>query len=143
MGLNDKEAWEAIEPILRCMASHGGVLTINWHDRSLAPERLWGDVYAELLTFLRNANVWIDTALRVVKWFKIRRSMKFMEVALSQDGFKLHIEGNDKQDLPDFLVRIYEPTLSSADKEQSVNCKRYKDISFSHMRNEEISLSYH
>src|SRR6185369_8504752 len=27
----------------------GGVLTVNWHDRSIAPERLWDDFYLDLL----------------------------------------------------------------------------------------------
>ena len=31
----------------------GGALTINWHDRSIAPERLWDDFYLKLLGELK------------------------------------------------------------------------------------------
>jgi len=31
----------------------GGVLTVNWHDRSIAPERLWDDFYLDLLDDLK------------------------------------------------------------------------------------------
>ena len=31
------------------MKQFGGVLMVNWHDRSIAPERLWDDFYAKLV----------------------------------------------------------------------------------------------
>ena len=36
----------------------GGTLTINWHDRSLAPERLWGEFYSDLIQDLKNRGAW-------------------------------------------------------------------------------------
>ena len=42
MNLSDDEARAAMLPLIENVTRFGGVLTINWHDRSLGPERLWG-----------------------------------------------------------------------------------------------------
>ena len=47
MNLSDEQARAAMLPLIENATRFGGVLTINWHDRSLGPERLWGDAYAE------------------------------------------------------------------------------------------------
>ena len=44
------------------MSSSGGALTVNWHTRSLSPERLWGDFYKELLAEIQTHRVWFGTA---------------------------------------------------------------------------------
>ena len=44
MNLSSKQAEKAIDPLIENVARFGGALTINWHDRSLAPERLWDDL---------------------------------------------------------------------------------------------------
>src|SRR4029450_8353561 len=49
MDLSDEKAGNAMLTLIENATRLGGVLTINWHDRSLGPERLWGDVYVTLL----------------------------------------------------------------------------------------------
>ena len=56
MNLSDEQAGAAMLPLIENAARFGGVLTINWHDRSLGPERLWGDAYVNLLRDLRAQN---------------------------------------------------------------------------------------
>src|SRR5207244_1172385 len=46
-GLNESQAWMLCEPLVRNAAANGGVLTLLWHTRSLAPERQWGDFYLQ------------------------------------------------------------------------------------------------
>ena len=41
MNLSDEQAGAAMLPLIENVTRFGGVLTINWHDRSLGPERLW------------------------------------------------------------------------------------------------------
>ena len=53
MNLSDEQAGAATLPLIENAARFGGVLTINWHDRSLGPERLWDDAYVNLLRELR------------------------------------------------------------------------------------------
>jgi hypothetical protein len=55
-------------------ARFGGALTINWHDRSIAPERLWDRPYIELLEYLKSKGAWFATCTEAVSWFKRRRS---------------------------------------------------------------------
>ena len=56
----------------------GGTLVINWHDRSLAPERLWDRCYRELLNEIETGGrVWFATAAEAVDWFRWRRSIRF------------------------------------------------------------------
>ena len=56
----------------------GGALVVNWHDRSLAAERLWGASYGDLLRQIaRGDRVWFTTAGAAVRWFRWRRSITF------------------------------------------------------------------
>ena len=54
-------------------AEFGGVLTFNWHDRSIAPERLWDGFYLKLLGELKSRGAWFATAAQTVSWFRNRR----------------------------------------------------------------------
>ena len=56
----------------------GGTLVINWHDRSTAPERLWGQAYRTLLEEIQlNGRVWFATGTQAVQWFRWRRAIRF------------------------------------------------------------------
>ena len=56
----------------------GGTVVINWHDRSLAPERLWGDFYRQLIEEVgKGDRAWFTTAGDAVDWFRWRRSIRF------------------------------------------------------------------
>jgi hypothetical protein len=67
----------------------GGTVVVNWHDRSLAPERLWDTCYRRLLDAIAcGATPWYATASQAVDWFRWRRSIRFTvaegdEVALA------------------------------------------------------------
>lgn len=77
MGLSDIDAKKQIWEILDNAIEFGGCVTVNWHDRSLAPERLWGGTYRDLVQELKNRGAWIVTAAQAVSWFKERRSVRF------------------------------------------------------------------
>jgi hypothetical protein len=78
MGLRRDEALQRCRDIVTDMHRFGGTLVINWHDRSLAPERLWGETYQELLRHLSaRYQVWFATATEAVDWFRWRRSIAF------------------------------------------------------------------
>jgi hypothetical protein len=56
----------------------GGTVVINWHERSLAPERLWGDFYQALIEEVgKGGRAWFTTAGEAVNWFRWRRSFRF------------------------------------------------------------------
>jgi hypothetical protein len=80
MHLRDRAARVACGQVIARVAQLGGVLTISWHDRSLAPERQWDGLYRELLEDLRRRRAWVRPAREVVKFFAERRSVSLQGV---------------------------------------------------------------
>ncbi len=78
MRLTRAAAMTRCTAILAEARRHGGVLVINWHDRSLAAERQWGQAYSDLLDKLERENVWFASAREAVEWFRWRRSIRFV-----------------------------------------------------------------
>ena len=108
MNLSDKQAGAAMLPLIENAARFGGVLTINWHDRSLGPERLWDDAYVNLLRELRARTPWFATASQTVAWFRKRRATSFANV--TQDGGSIRVQpaaDPTAADLPPLTVRVY------------------------------------
>jgi hypothetical protein len=108
MNLSDKQATAAMLPLIENATRFGGVLTINWHDRSLGPERLWGDVYVNLLCDLRHRTPWFATATEIVSWFRKRRAISF--TSITQGGERIRVQpaiNRIAADLPPLTVRVY------------------------------------
>jgi hypothetical protein len=113
MNLSDEQAVAAMLPLIENATKFGGVLTINWHDRSLGPERLWGDAYVSLLRDLRTRTPWFATAGQAVSWFRKRRATSFAPV--TQDGASIRVQpATDPTavDLPPLTVRVYNSSAS-------------------------------
>jgi len=78
MNLPPQEALHLCFRIVADARRFGGTVVVNWHDRSLAPERLWGQSYKALLTEVTKGDrAWVATAGEAVDWFRWRRSIKF------------------------------------------------------------------
>lgn len=77
-----KQAIGRISEIISITKRFGGVLTINWHDRSLAPERLWGGVYRDTVDQLAQAGAWFAICRDAVRWFRQRRDIEFENVTV-------------------------------------------------------------
>lgn len=109
LNLSETEAELKIEKLIEETEEAGGALTINWHDRSIAPERLWEDFYLKLLAGLKRRGAWFPTATQAVAWFRKRRSAKVE--AASGDGGTLRIKASVPPDttLPGLRVRVYKP----------------------------------
>jgi hypothetical protein len=108
MNLSDDEARAAMLPLIENVTRFGGVLTINWHDRSLGPERLWADAYVTLLGDLRARTPWFATALQTVSWFRKRRATSF--ASITQDGGSIRVQtaiDPTTSDLPPLTLRVY------------------------------------
>lgn len=141
MGLNEEHAWQLINELLENASRYGGVMTINWHDRSLAPERLWGDTYIKLLKSIKRSDVWTDTASRVIRWFDKRRSAVFEDVCFAQDRVKLHISSKNDDDIPDLMLRIHTPrAVRRLQTDHGQANERHVDISFAGSLNAEYPL---
>ena len=108
MNLSNDGARAAILPLIENVTKFGGVLTINWHDRSLGPERLWEDAYVTLLHDLRAKTPWFATAAQAVSWFRKRRATSFATII--QDDGSLRVRAAidpTAADLPHLTLRVY------------------------------------
>jgi len=88
---------------------YGGLLTINWHDRSLAPERLWEGVYTDFVDELRRNKAWFPTVAQAASWFRQRRSAVFDRVSSGGDSVHVKVSAESHPDLPPLRVRVHTP----------------------------------
>jgi hypothetical protein len=78
MGLSQADGLQQCQTIVKHARDFGGAVVVNWHDRSLAPERLWGWCYQQLVTEIESDNrAWFATMSKAVEWFSWRRSISF------------------------------------------------------------------
>lgn len=107
--LTDDEARKRVSVLVGHAASAGGVVTFNWHDRSLAPERLWGGAYAAMLDDLRAHAPWFATAGAIVAWFRGRRAASF-DGASGVPPDEGPSPGAAARPLPAYRLRTYTPS---------------------------------
>src|SRR5205823_6565412 len=91
LNLSGKEAAKRVGRIIDNAVCCGGCVTVNWHDRSIAPERQWGHFYSELIEELRSKGAWFATAAQSVSWFRMRRSAVFENVTWEPDSVRASI----------------------------------------------------
>jgi hypothetical protein len=75
--LSPEQAMMRIDGMVNDMRQFGGLLVVNWHDRSIAPERLWDGFYVELVEKFKSAGAWFCTAAEAAQWFRRRREVTF------------------------------------------------------------------
>jgi peptidoglycan/xylan/chitin deacetylase (PgdA/CDA1 family) len=121
LNLSPKDAKRVVEPLIRNAQQFGGVLTINWHDRSIAPERLWEDAYLKIMRELKSRGGWFSTAEQAVSWFRMRRSATFEPIEGGGRRFRVRAALATKTNLPGLSIRSYpaavkQPLRSHASK---------------------------
>jgi peptidoglycan/xylan/chitin deacetylase (PgdA/CDA1 family) len=108
MNLSPAEALARCDEIVANARRFGGTLVINWHERSLAPERLWGRFYRTLLERVGAGDrAWFTTAAEAVAWFRWRRSITFVADLASADA-TVHVSARTSM-LPGAIVRVHRP----------------------------------
>jgi hypothetical protein len=81
MNLSPEKASQLCSQIVANARRFGGTIVINWHERSLAPERLWGRFYSELVGDIgKGEQAWFAKAGETVEWFRWRRTIRFQEI---------------------------------------------------------------
>ncbi len=133
LNLSEEKAWDLCHGLIENARLLGGVLTIVWHDRSMAPERLWGDFYVRLLRSFKEECAWCAPAGEVVAWFRKRRALTFDRV-VSEDGtvrISLSINGDETSSRidPPVMVRVHVPSEKSGKEPQKAVLKtRHVDV---------------
>lgn len=127
MNLSEPEALDACKGLLQSMR-RGGALTINWHTRSLSPERLWGDFYAQLLSEIRTHRAWFTTAQEAVYWFRTRRAVSFESVASENGNVTVRLKGDSQPINVPFSVRLHRGNRESPSLEPISVMSKYTEI---------------
>lgn len=107
LGLSPGEVRTLLGQLVDNAIQFGGCLTINWHDRSLSPERLWGACYRDLVQELRRQGAWFATAGQATSWFRKRRSVVFETDGLGPDGMRAKVAAGAWDNLPGLRLRIH------------------------------------
>jgi hypothetical protein len=100
------EAHQRVGKMIDNAIRFGGNVTVNWHDRSIAPERLWGDFYVNLVAELKDRGAWLTTAGQAVAWFRKRRSAVFENVSREGGALRVKIAVETVDGLPGLQSRV-------------------------------------
>jgi hypothetical protein len=127
MNLTFEQGLETIKQFTDSASSYGGVLTLNWHHRSIAPERLWDGVYIDAMDHFRGRYARFATASAVADWFEKRRSIVFENEENGQTHIKLNLSSKSRKidSLDDLVLRVYFPQV----KPGSDNKASYQEFS--------------
>jgi hypothetical protein len=122
MNLARGDAQQHLSRMIDDAVEYGGCLTIDWHDRSAAPERLWGRIYTDLINELKAQGAWFATAAQAVAWFRKRRAVSFEDPDWRSNLFTER--GDKKEDgFPPLQVRALNGSSESR-MEVSHECLR-------------------
>ena len=113
LNLSEAQAAEKIQPLIEHATQTGGTLTVNWHDRSIAPERLWDGSYVRLIAECKQNGAWFATAAQAVAWFRQRRGASF---ACTASGITVRSTNSGGKILPGLRIRIHESGAKFADQ---------------------------
>lgn len=125
LGLSQVEASSLLRQMMDTFSEFGGCMTINWHDRSLAPERIWDASYRELLQELKSRGAWFATVEEATSWFRMRRAVVFEEENGETVGTQVGASCKFGAGLPRMRARVH---LEQCPREAEVhNSVRYID----------------
>jgi hypothetical protein len=109
LGLTEAQAWDLCTGIMDAATRYGGVVTVLWHMRSLAPERLWGEFYVRLVQELKERGAWFGTASQVVQLFRKRRSIQFEDYSLTENTLRIRLRYEGLVSEPRLFLRVHLP----------------------------------
>lgn len=101
------EAHERINQTIEQVAQLGGCITFNWHDRSIAPERLWARTYVDALNECRARGAWITAAGDVVEWFRRRRAVNLEGFCSDEAALTQLLRNSRSDDFPGMALQVH------------------------------------
>jgi hypothetical protein len=141
LNLSEKAAENRVVRLMDDAQRMGGALTINWHDRSIAPERLWDDFYLKLLLELTSRGAWLPTATQAVTWFRKRRSATLESVRVAPDKITVRARNNPTDTSPSLNIRIQKPRARSlAEPVSARSAVEVLDVKFDGARELNLAL---
>ena len=129
LNLAEDEARPLVWKLIDDAERMGGTLTINWHDRSISPERLWDDFYLNLLREVQARKAWLPTASQAVAWFRQRRTVAIESSPVDRNSTRIRVSFEPCNSLPGLRLRVYEPGPGSlVDQARTPTSVPFRDI---------------
>jgi hypothetical protein len=116
LNATEEEALAMCNGVIDTVAGLGGVVTTLWHTRSLSPERLWDQLYTDLIKALRAKGAWFGSASEVVDWFRTRRSVSFESVAFTGNELSVRLTSSPYRSRAHMSIRVHLPHARSGDR---------------------------
>ncbi len=113
LGLSPRTAAARLRQMADNVVQFGGCLTVNWHDRSIAPGRLWDACYRGLVRDMKRRGAWFSTAGQAISWFRKRRSAVFETDSIEPGAVRAKVAVERSKDLPGLRLRIYKARASA------------------------------
>ncbi|HOO54320.1 MAG TPA: hypothetical protein PLX30_08785 [Methanothrix sp.] len=88
LNLPKDDAKKICGKIFNYARTYGGVVTLLWHQTSLAEPHNWGGLYRYLVKNALEDGAWVTKAVDIVDWFRIRRDV---QLNYSKKGKKIDI----------------------------------------------------
>lgn len=107
LGLNEEAAKEKCDAIFTYAKRYGGVVTLLWHQVSMASPYEWSSFYKNMVRQCIEEEAWVARAVDIVKWFEMRRRVSLY---YTKEGNKIniHLKGlKIQKGVPKMRVRIY------------------------------------
>lgn len=114
MGLSEHQARAVCARLIDAVRRYGGVLTVNWHTRSLCPERNWDAFYIELLALLENEGACFFTGKQAVSWFLQRRAITIEAVEAAGNALAITLDAPAGPFTPAPCLRVHLPSKAPA-----------------------------
>jgi hypothetical protein len=107
LNLSEDEAKKRCDEIFDYTKEYGGVVTLLWHQVSLAAPHNWGDLYRYLVEKGLKEGAWVTRAVDVVDWFKMRRNVKFSYIK-ERNKLEIWVKGSGmREGIPEMKLRIH------------------------------------
>ncbi|QYZ79893.1 hypothetical protein E2N92_10890 [Methanofollis formosanus] len=104
--LSEEEAMERCDEVLAYAKQYGGVVTLLWHQVSMAAPKKWGEFYRVLVERAIADEVWVASVEDVTRWFERRRKIT-LYFDIRENGFVIQLngaeEGSDMANLKIFV----------------------------------------
>src|SRR2546422_9182026 len=110
LNVSAMEARKLVSAVIENAHRFGGGVTVNWHDRSIAPERVWNRVYVDLRDQLMSRGPWFSTAGQAVSWFRRRRSVVFERADQDPEVIRAKVCLAPQEGVPGLRLRLHKPS---------------------------------
>jgi hypothetical protein len=139
LGLSPRKASARLRKMTDNVVQFGGCLTVNWHDRSLAPERFWGGCYLELIQDMKSRGAWFASAGQAVSWFRKRRAAAFVTDSREPNAVRVEVAHDQGSGLPGLRLRTYK-ALERGDV-GTQRADRYSDMAVEEIDNDNTRVA--